>query len=57
MIMSDLLSIAAAHFNRLRAEYRSQIAAIRRGMALCRVTEADLLARIAELDRIQYGIG
>jgi hypothetical protein len=52
--MKNLLSIAAAHFDRLRAEYRYQIDAIRRGMYLCGITESQLIARIKELDEIQF---
>jgi hypothetical protein len=53
--MNNLIAISALHFDRLRAEGRRQIDALRRGMKLGRITEAELLAQIAELDRVQFG--
>jgi len=54
--MTNLLSIAAADFDRLRAEYSGQSDALRRGMFLCGITEEQLIAKIAELNRVQFGL-
>ena len=48
--------IPAQHFDLLRSEYRMVIDALHSGMYLCGNTETQILAKIAELDRTQYGV-